>query len=129
MLNNTGNADFDAIRIMAADLVGITTPAEIVGAGNFTVNATNITATPGLGAPLYRLANITIREYAQTGADTLDNVTLMHGPGVSGDTVPYSGPTITRGNQTLVFWLDVPSSGVSPQAYNNTWNMTVVDID
>jgi len=56
------------------------------------------------------------------------NATLLHGPSATGDTAPYTGPTITKGNQTLIFFVDVPSSGLSAQTYNNTWNMTVVDL-
>ena len=125
LLNNTGNADFDLIRIMAANLVGITTTTETIAASAFFVNATNTTA--GAGAPLSATANATIRALTQTATDTLDNVTLFHGPG-TGDTAPYPGPTIDRGNQTIVFWVDVPSSGLSSQTYNATWNMTVIDL-
>jgi len=44
--------------------------------------------------------------------------------------VPYQGVADfkTKGNQTLLFWVDVPSSGLSAQTYNNTWNLTVVDL-
>ena len=128
LLNNTGNGDFELIRIMAANLVGITTTTETIAASSFFVNATNNTVTAGLGAPLSASANVTIRAYEQSATDRLDNVSLLHGPSSTGDIPPYSGPTITKGNQTLVFWIDVPSSGLSAQTYNATWNMTVVDL-
>ncbi|MBI2650711.1 hypothetical protein HYX04_05380, partial [Candidatus Woesearchaeota archaeon] len=44
--------------------------------------------------------------------------------------VPYAGVSgfTSKGNQTLIFWIDVPASGLSAQTYNNTWNLTVVDL-
>jgi len=128
LLNNTGNADFDMIRILAANLVGITTSSETIAASSFFVNATNGTA--GAGVALSATANVTLRALLQSATDTLDNVSLLHGPGISGDSAPYPGvaDSKTKGNQTLVFWVDVPSSGLSAQVYNNTWNMTVIDL-
>ena len=119
LLNNTGNSDFDQINITAAALIGITTPGDSIAASQFFVNTTNGTA--GLGLPLSNLPQVI------PFGDTTSNASLLHGPGVSGDTPPYGGPTIPRGNQTLVFWVDIPS-GISSQTYNNTWNMTVVDL-
>jgi len=123
LLNNTGNNDFDQINITGADLIGGTTPGEFIGPGNFTVNMTNGTA--GLGMPLSRAPQIIRADGAG-----LPNATLLHGPGISGDSVPYQGVADfkTKGNQTLLFWVDVPSSGLSAQTYNNTWNLTVVDL-
>ena len=114
LINNTGNSDFEQINITAAPLIGVQIPSETIGAGNFTVNTTN--AIAGAGMPL--------SNYAQA----IGNEILLHGPGASGDTVPYSGTTITKGNLSLYFWVDIPASGLSAQAYNNTWNLTLVDL-
>ena len=126
LLNNTGNVDFDMIRILAANLVGLTTPSQTIAASVFFVNATNGTA--GLGTPLSATTNVTIRALTQPAADTLANVTLLHGPGATGGTqLGGTSDSFTKGNQTLVFWVDVPS-GITAQTYNNTWNMTMVDL-
>ena len=47
---------------------------------------------------------------------------------ISNNIAPYSRPTTTKGNQTLIFFVDVPSSGLSAQTCNNTWSMTVADL-
>ncbi|MBI2542171.1 hypothetical protein HYV80_05670, partial [Candidatus Woesearchaeota archaeon] len=122
LLNNTGNNDFDQINITAAVLVGITTPSETISASSFFVNVTNNTAGNGL-------ALSTIPQVIP-GVDDTSNATLLHGPGVSGDIVPYSGVANfkTKGNQSLLSWIDLPSSGLSSQTYNNTWNLTLVDL-
>ena len=70
-------------------------------------------------------ANVTIRARAQTTG--LDNQTFLHGPAISGDIVPYAGVTDTVGNISLYFWIDVPT-GLATGPYNNTWNITVVDL-
>ena len=123
LLNNTGNNDFDQINITGAALIGITTPSQTIAALQFFVNATS-NATAGAGMPL--------SNSPQTipGTDDTANATLLHGPSSTGDTPPYSGVADFRskGNQTLLFWIDVPVSGLSSQTYNNTWNMTVVDL-
>lgn len=122
LLNNTGNNDFDQLNITGAALIGLTTPSEVIQPSQFFVNISNTTA--GAGLPL-STAPQGIR-----GTDDTANATLMHGPGASGDTDPY--PAVadfkTKGNQTLLFWVDVPSGGLSAQTYNNTWNMTLVDL-
>ena len=122
LLNNTGNNDFDQINITGAALIGVTTPTDTIAASSFFVNATG-NATAGNGLPL-STSSQTI-----PGVDSTANATLFHGPGVSGDSVPYPGVAgfTTKGNQTLIFWVDVPT-GISSQTYNNTWNMTVVDL-
>ena len=53
---------------------------------------------------------------------------MLHGPGISGDTVPYPANTgfKTQGNQSLLFWIDVPG-GTKTGTYTDTWNITVVD--
>jgi len=117
LLNNTGNDDFDQINITAADLIS---GSNTIAVTNFAVNITNNTA--GNGQAL-ALTPLTIRS---PGAG-LDNASLLHGPGISGDTVPYTGPTDTKGNISLYFWIDVPA-GLATGTYNNTWNITVIDL-
>ena len=121
LLNNTGNNDFDQINITAAALIGLQTASEIIAASSFAVNVTN--NTNGLGLPLSNAPQIIPFSDAS-------NATLLHGPGISGDNVPYPGVADfkTKGNQTLLFWIDVPAYGLSAQTYNNTWNITVVDL-
>jgi hypothetical protein len=124
ILNNTGNNDFDQINITAAALVGVSTPSETIAAASFFVNVTNGTSG-NRGLPLSNSAQ-TIPDRPSAGDSA--NATLLHGPSSTGDTATYSGPTISRGNQTLIFWVNVPSSALSAQTYNNTWNITVVDL-
>jgi hypothetical protein len=122
LLNNTGNSDFDQINITAALLYGVTTASETIDPSNFFVNVTNNTAGNGLA-----LSTVPV---VVRGVDDNANATLFHGPGISGDSVPYigTGDFTTKGNLSLLFFVDVPSSGLSAQTYNNTWNMTVVDL-
>ena len=121
LLNNTGNSDFDQINITAADLVS---GSNFIGVGNFTINITNNIA--GNGMHLSKSPQ-TIPEL---GAAPNSNATLLHGPGISGDSVPY--PAVadfkTKGNLSLFFWVDIPY-GLATGTYNNTWNLTLVDID
>ena len=126
LLNNTGNNDFDQINITGAALIGITTPGETIAASNFFVNVTN-SSSGNRGMPLSNSPQ-TIKDIPSAG-DTA-NATLFHGPGISGDSVPYPGTSgfSARGNLSLYFWVNVPSSGLSAQTYNNTWNLTVVDL-
>ena len=123
LLNNTGNNDFDQINITGAALIGITTPGETIAASSFFVNTSNTTA--GAGLPLSNSPQV-----IPFGDSSTSNATLLHGPGISGDSVPYAGTagSLSRGNQTLIFWVDVPTNGISAQTYNNTWNLTVVDL-
>jgi len=130
LFNNSGNSDFDAINITGADLIG-TDSTTVIDISNFRVNATNSSTIPGeegSGMPL-TVEGQTIPVTAQLGSDTYDNLTLLHGPGLLVDeTIPYGGATISRGNQTLLFWVDVPS-GISTQTYNTTWNLTAINIE
>jgi len=123
-LNNTGNDDFDQINITGADLLS---NGNSIVIGSFFVNVTNNTV--GAGLPLTAGPQV-IPSVADIGGSggSKPNATLLHGPGISGDTVPYAGPTDTKGNQSLYFFVDVPA-GTSTGTYNNTWNITVVDID
>ena len=126
ILNNTGNDDFDEINVSGAALVGTTTSSETIAATVFFANISNVTA--GLGVPL-ATTPVTLRELVQPSGQQNFNATLLHGPGISGDNVPYTGAAefVTKGNRTVHFWVDVPSSGLSSQLYNATWNVTVVD--
>ena len=132
ILNNSGNNDFDQINITAAALVGVSDNTKTIAATTFEVNHTNAstidTPTNTRGLPL-ALTAVTIPARDQSAADKKENLTLWHGPSSTGATAPYTGPTITNGNQTLIFWIDVPSSGITSQTYNNTWNITVIDIN
>ncbi|MCH8067541.1 MAG: hypothetical protein IIC69_03075, partial [Nanoarchaeota archaeon] len=87
---------------------------------SFAINITNGTA--GNGQPL-SLTSLTIR----APGSGLPNASLKHGPGISGDTVPYVGITDTLGNLSLYFWIDVPT-GLATGTYNNTWNITVINL-
>ena len=128
LLNNTGNNDFDQINITGASLIQVGGAAEIA-IGSFAVNITNNTGGQGIPLSTGALTIPGIPGMGGSGGDNA-NATLMHGPGVSGDTVPYPGKADfkSKGNQTLLFFVDIPS-GTAAATYNNTWNITVVDID
>jgi len=55
------------------------------------------------------------------------NLSLYHGH-TSALTSYYDTIISAKGNQSLYFWVDVPSSGISSQKYNNTWNITVINL-
>jgi hypothetical protein len=107
ILNNTGNDLFDTINITAATLIGVTTPAETISSTLFTVNSTQENA--GLGMPL------------STGAQTIKDA------GRDANLSLTRSTDTTDGNVSLFFWIDVPSSGLSSQKYNATWNVTVMN--
>jgi len=69
----------------------------------------------------------TIRLLEQSAADRLDNLTLPHGH-TSAKTTYGDNAISAKGNQSLYFWVDIPSSGLSSQKYNNTWNISVIDL-
>ncbi|MBI2134824.1 hypothetical protein HYU09_02460 [Candidatus Woesearchaeota archaeon] len=121
LLNNTGNADFDRITLTGATLLQVG-GAGTIDIGQFAVNTTNNTG--GRGLPLTTAAQ-TIRGVD----DNTANATLLHGPGKSGDTVPYNGVADfkSKGNQSLIFFVDIPA-GTATGSYNNTWNITVTDL-
>ena len=127
LLNNTGNDDFDQINITGADLLQVGGSGSIL-ISNFYVNVTN--NTNGFGLQL-STSPLTIPATTCMGGScgSNPNATLMHGPAISGDSVPYPGAADfkTKGNQTLIFFVDIPS-GTAAATYNNTWNMTVVDL-
>jgi len=118
LLNNTGNDDFSQINITGSALLS---GSDNIPISNFNVNITNSSTGQGL--------ELSASPQVIPGIDSSANATLLHGPGVSGDSVPYPANTDfkTKGNQSLFFWIDVPS-GTAAGTYNNTWNITVVDI-
>lgn len=122
LLNNTGNSDFDQINITAAVL--ISSGSNTIAVGSFYVNITNNTG--GNGLQLTTGPQV-IRDLS-TSAGEIANASLLHGPGISGDN-PYPGvdDSGTKGNISLYFFVDVPS-GTATGTYNNTWNLTLVDI-
>jgi hypothetical protein len=134
LLNNSGNNDFDQINITAANLIGVSDSGYSIAATAFQVNSTNASkidtnAAGGRGKPL-AVTTITIPARDQPAADSVNNLTLYHGASSTGDTsAPYSDETLAKGNQTLIFWVDVPGSALITQAYNNTWNISVVDLN
>jgi len=124
VLNNTGNVDFEQINITADDLIGQDTPGETIAPTQFFVNASNSTVGNRGQALQYTAISL---DNSNTGEG---NQTLLHGYGISGETPPYDpiGVTDTTGNVSLIFWVTVPSSGISAQSYNTTWNITLVDL-
>jgi len=117
LLNNTGNDDFDQINITGADLLEDGGSGSIAIA-NFFVNTTNNSNGQGMELSLS----------PQTIPALTGNAVLFHGPGISGDNVPYPGTAdfLSRGNLSLYFFVDIPA-GIKSATYNNTWNLTVVD--
>ena len=124
VLNNTGNDDFDQINITGAAYIGVDITSQSIAASQFFVNYTN--AVDGAGMPL-STSGQTIRLLEQSAADRLDNLTLPHGH-TSAKTTYGDNAISAKGNQSLYFWVDIPSSGLSSQKYNNTWNISVIDL-
>ena len=117
ILNNTGNVDFDMVNITAEDLAGTTTSGETISITNFFANFSNAMATGGIP-----LSTATINIPGLGGG----NATIQHG---HTDAVSdYNDDVLgDKGNRSLFFWVDVPTSGLSAQLYNATWNITVID--
>ena len=129
LLNNTGNDDFDQINITGADLLLTTDTSKSITIGNFRINVTN--SSTGGGMTLTKSPQVIPAGDGMGGGSggNVANATLMHGPASTGDTPPYLLQSLEgKGNQTLLFFVDIPSSTVTG-IYNNTWNLTVVDID
>jgi len=53
--------------------------------------------------------------------DAGKNASLIHG---HTSALP---PIADKGNVSVFFWINVPSSGLSSQLYNATWNVTVIN--
>jgi len=130
LLNNTGNDDFDQINITGANLILTTDSSKIIPITLFRINVTN--SSTGGGMPLTTAAQVIPAGDGMLGGSggNVANATLMHGPASTGDTsAPYPLQTLEgKGNQTLLFFVNVPG-GTTTGIYNNTWNITVVDID
>jgi len=118
ILNNTGNDDFDQINITASHLFSGT---DYLGVGNFTINSTDQTA--GKGMALNDTAQVILDGDSAFGI----NLTLKHGHTAAN--FDYNDLLIgARGNQSLYFWVDIPSDLVGTGKFNNTWNITVIDV-
>ena len=115
-MNNTGNSDFDQINITAADLVGVDISSQFIGPGNFSVNFTSTDPSNGLGLQLTKGPQVI------PGEDNTANLSLVHGH------TSAAAPNTDKGNQSLYFYVDVPSSGLSAQKYNSTWNITMINL-
>ena len=126
LLNNTGNEDFEQINITGADLISDAT-TDTVAVSSFAINVSNST-TDGRGMALATTAQVIPAAKDEHPGDLYNpNATLLHGPGLV-EEPPYMGPTLSKGNRTLIFWVDVPT-GKTAATYNNTWNITVVSTE
>ena len=114
LINHTGNEDFDMVNMTAADLVGTSTISEFIDVIQFGVNLTNSSADLSLPFPADGIVNL--RDTA-----TGNNVSFLHG-----HTSAFA-PNADKGNISAFIWVDVPSSGLSPQLYNATWNVTAIN--
>ncbi len=114
LLNNTGNDDFDMINVSASALVGTTTTSESISVTSFGVNMTNSSSNLRLSFPSDGMINL--RDPSTGG-----NATFQHG-----HTSAFA-PNDDKGNVSVFVWVNVPSSGLSSQMYNGTWNVTVVN--
>lgn len=113
LLNNTGNDDFGQVNMTAAALVGTTTTTENIAVTNFGVNLTNSSSNQYITFPANGIVNL--RDTATGG-----NVSFRHG-----HTSAFA-PNADKGNISAFLWVNVPSSGLSSQLYNATWNVTAV---
>ena len=113
LMNNTGNDDFGQVNMSAAALTGMTTPSEAVAVTNFGVNLTNSSSNLRLAFPADGI--ISLRD-----PETGKNITFRHG-----HTGAFA-PNADKGNISAFLWVNVPSSGLSTQLYNATWNITAV---
>jgi hypothetical protein len=117
ILNNTGNDDFVKINVTASSLIGTTYSADSIDATQFVVNYTN--AANGDGLPLSTAA--------QTIPGLVENSNLTLDHGHTSALADYNDVVInSKGNQSLYFWVDVPSANVRAQKYNATWNITLI---
>ena len=111
LINNTGNDDFSRVNISASALVGTTTTSENIAVTNFGVNTTNSSANNRGAFPAGGVV-------ALTDVNSGTFTTLNHG-----HTSDFA-PNTDKGNISVFVWVNVPSSGLSPQLYNATWNVT-----
>ena len=125
-MNNTGNDDFLKINITGADLISTTT-SDTISAASFYINSTNRSAAGGNNFGLALSSTSAIAIPGNPADGTAPNATLIHGPGISGDSVPYAdADTKDKGNRSIYFWVNVPA-GKASATYNNTWNITVIN--
>jgi len=110
LINNTGNDDFTQINMSAAALVGTTTTSQSISVTNFGVNTTNSTTNLRTAFPSNGVLTLT-----DTGAGA--NMKLLHG-------ATSALQNADKGNISAFVWVNIPSSGLSPQLYNATWNVT-----
>ena len=104
ILNNTGNTIFSLINLTAAQLTGVSDASLSIQPSNFIADLSN--STDGAGQ---QLSNLSLRLIDITGS----NASLLFGAeGAS--------------NLSIFFFLDAPSSGLTSQQYNSTWNLTLL---
>jgi len=113
IINNTGNDDFNRINMTAAALVGTTDNTQNIPVTNFGVNLTNSTVDLRLSFPAGGTVNL-------RNPTNGSNATLVHG-----HTSAFA-PNDVTGNISAFIWVNVPSSGLSRQLYNATWNVTAI---
>ena len=97
----------------AAALVGTTTSSENIAVTNFGVNLTNSSTNLRLTFPANGIVNL-------VDPNGAGNATLFHG-----HTSAFA-PNADKGNISAFIWVNVPSSQLSSQLYNATWNVTGV---
>jgi len=111
LMNNTGNDDFTRVNISAAALVGTTTTTESIPVNNFGVNTTNSSSNLRSSFPDNGIISLT-----DAAAGTFSALTHGH--------TSAFAPNSDKGNISVFVWVNVPSSGLSVQFYNATWNVT-----
>lgn len=97
----------------ASALIGTTTATESIPVTSFGVNLTNSSSNQYLTFPSSGIVNL--RDPTIGG-----NASLLHGH--TSDLVNSD-----NGNISVFVWVNVPSSGLSNQLYNATWNLTVIN--
>ena len=112
LINNTGNDDFTRLNISASDLVGTNVSSEKINVTNFGINTTNSSSNNRAAFPSDGVISLTDVNSGTFAA-------LNHG-----HTSAFA-PNADKGNISVFVWVNVPSSGLSSQNYNSTWNVTV----
>ena len=112
----------DTINLTGSSLTGA--DGTEIAVGNFYVNTSD--ANAGQGQQMVA-GPITLRSEVQSATDGSENATLLHGSSAALDDYGSDITLQHRGNLSVFFWVDVPSSANS-QEYNATWNITVFDL-